>query len=108
MNAFVNFSRKAIQARSTPINSFYLDMGWLGQYWNCYPGKARVYHHTGPVNALYGLREGLAMLAEEGLPACWERHRACAKLLHEGQLRLFVVVHFPIRNSARVRNDIFD
>ena len=27
----------------------------------------RVYHHTGPVNSVYGLREGLAITADEGL-----------------------------------------
>merc|ERR1712222_185470 len=26
-----------------------------------------IYHHTGPVNTMYGPREGLAMVAEEGL-----------------------------------------
>ncbi len=44
-----------------------------------------MYHHTGPVNALYGLREGLAILAEEGLENCWRRHRECADKLHKGR-----------------------
>ena len=35
----------------------------------------RIYHHTGPVNAMYALREGLAIVAEEGLENCWRRHR---------------------------------
>jgi aspartate aminotransferase-like enzyme len=34
-----------------------------------------VYHHTAPVNSMYALREGLALLAEEGLENCWTRHR---------------------------------
>ena len=51
-------------------------MNWLGKYWNCYPGEPRVYHHTGPVNSMYALREALAILAEEGLIACYKRHRA--------------------------------
>ena len=46
---------------------------------------ARVYHHTGPVNTMYGLREGLAMLAEEGLEKCWRRHADCAEKLHQGR-----------------------
>ena len=58
---------------------------WLGQYWGCFPGEPRVYHHTGPVNSVYGLREGLALLAEEGLEKCWERHRKCAERLHKGE-----------------------
>ena len=42
--------------------------GWSGE------GK-RTYHHTAPINALYGLHEALVMLAEEGLQARWARHR---------------------------------
>ena len=56
-------------------------MNWLGKYWNCYPGEPRVYHHTGPVNSMYALREALAILAEEGLIACYKRHRACTERL---------------------------
>ena len=54
-------------------------MNWLGKYWNCYPGEGRVYHHTGPVNSMYALREALAILSEEGLVACYKRHRACTE-----------------------------
>ena len=34
---------------------------------------------------MYGLREGLALLAEEGLEKCWSRHRECAEKLHQGR-----------------------
>ena len=63
----------------SPPKSFYLDMNWLGKYWDCYPGQARVYHHTGPVNSMYALREALAILAEEGLEACHKRHQMCTE-----------------------------
>lgn len=93
----ISFSPRAVQhfqARTTPPRSFYLDLGWLGEYWNCWPGKGRVYHHTGPVNSMYALREGLALVAEEGLENCWIRHRLCAERLHTGLrdlgLELFV------------------
>merc|ERR1711909_5041 len=75
-------------ARKNPPCSFYLDLGWLGEYWNCWPGKGRVYHHTAPVNTLYGLREGLALVAEEGLENCWRRHRLCADHLHSGLVEI--------------------
>ena len=75
---------EAFKARTRPPCSFYLDLGWLGEYWNCWPGKGRVYHHTAPVNTLYGLREGLALVAEEGLENVWRRHRLCAELLQTG------------------------
>merc|ERR1712240_836852 len=77
----ISFSPRAVaafKARKNPPCSFYLDLGWLGEYWNCWPDKGRVYHHTAPVNSLYGLREGLAMVADEGLENCWRRHRLCA------------------------------
>ena len=64
------------------------DLSWLGEYWNCWPDKGRVYHHTGPVNAMYALREGLAVVAEEGLENCWRRHRLCADHLHTGLAKL--------------------
>jgi len=93
----ISFSPKAVEkyvARKTPPISFYLDLTWLGEYWDCWPGKARVYHHTAPTNAMYGLREGLAIIAEEGMENCWRRHRLCADRLHQGiaelGLELFV------------------
>jgi len=83
----ISFSQRAtdaFKARSRPPCSFYLDIGWLGEYWNCWPDKGRVYHHTGPVNSFYGLREGLALVAEEGLENVWRRHRLCADFLQTG------------------------
>jgi len=83
----ISFSDKAVTkilSRKSPPSSFCLDINWLGQYWNCFEGKGRVYHHTGPINLIYGLREGLAILAEEGLEATWERHRMCAEKLYKG------------------------
>ncbi|XP_023330492.1 serine--pyruvate aminotransferase, mitochondrial [Eurytemora carolleeae] len=108
----ISFSSRAVehfQNRKTAPRSFYLDLGWLGEYWNCWPGKGRVYHHTGPVNSMYALREGLAILAEEGLENCWRRHRVCADLLHEGLeklgLELFVsnpAARLPTVNTIKV------
>jgi len=95
----ISFSDKAvakIMKRASPPTSFCLDMNWLGKYWNCFEGQGRVYHHTGPINLIYGLREGLAMIAEEGLEKCWDRHRSVAQKLYQGLeamgLELFVSV----------------
>ncbi len=63
----------AMQARKTPPQSWFLDLGLLTGYWT--GGAQRAYHHTAPVNALYGLHESLLMLLEEGLEATWTRHR---------------------------------
>ena len=71
----VSFNERALErvrARTTPCQSWFLDLDLLLGYWS---SGSRVYHHTAPVNALYGLHEALLMLAEEGLEAAWARHR---------------------------------
>lgn len=65
---------------------FYWDMKLLGNYWNCFDEPARSYHHTLSASLVYGLREGLAQVVEEGLEASWKRHEATAKKLHQGLL----------------------
>lgn len=100
----ISFSPRAVEhfkARKTTPRSFYLDLNWLGEYWNCWPDKGRVYHHTGPVNSMYGLREGLAIVAEEGLENCWRRHRLCADRLQEGLKELGLEMFVP-DESARL------
>jgi len=58
------------RARKTPVHSWYLDLLLLDTY---YEGKR--YHHTASATMFYALREGLALIAEEGLEARWERHK---------------------------------
>ena len=53
-----------------------------GDYWGWY--NKRWYHHTGMVSTWYGMREAYAVMAEEGLPAMWARHRAVHEQLWEG------------------------
>jgi alanine-glyoxylate transaminase/serine-glyoxylate transaminase/serine-pyruvate transaminase len=72
----VSFSDKAVQAikaRKTPVNSWFLDLNLVMGYWG--EGQKRAYHHTAPVNALYGLHEALLILKEEGLQNSWDRHQ---------------------------------
>ncbi|XP_041861469.1 alanine--glyoxylate and serine--pyruvate aminotransferase a [Melanotaenia boesemani] len=92
----ISFSERACQKifnRKTKPVSFFLDLSWLANYWGC-DDKPRVYHHTGPVTALYALRESLAVLAEEGLENSWKRHQNVAEYFHAGLenmgLKLFV------------------
>ncbi|XP_025965171.2 alanine--glyoxylate aminotransferase [Dromaius novaehollandiae] len=91
--SFSERAREKMLRRKTKPRSFYLDMGWLANYWGC-DGKPRMYHHTAPINSFFSLREGLAMLAELGLESLWERHRANCTYLCEGLqdlgLELFV------------------
>ncbi len=69
----------ALEARETPVQSFYLDMTQLRSYF-----QMRAYHHTAPISNIYGLREGLRILMEEGLEQSWARHTAAAQALHAG------------------------
>jgi alanine-glyoxylate transaminase/serine-glyoxylate transaminase/serine-pyruvate transaminase len=72
----VSFAQSAIDlitARTTPIQSWFMDTNLVMSYWGT--GVKRSYHHTAPINALYGLHEALVMVSEEGLENAWERHR---------------------------------
>jgi len=59
-----------LKARTAPVQSWYLDLQLLDTF---YTGHR--YHHTASATLFYALREGLAMVAEEGLENRWERHR---------------------------------
>jgi alanine-glyoxylate transaminase/serine-glyoxylate transaminase/serine-pyruvate transaminase len=68
--------------REKPGHSWYLDLSLVLGYWDpkAVPGKdappARAYHHTAPINMVYGLREALRIVVgDEWLPTTWERHR---------------------------------
>ncbi|HIG44382.1 MAG TPA: alanine--glyoxylate aminotransferase family protein [Gammaproteobacteria bacterium] len=63
---------EAIKNRKTQVSSWFLDLNLVMGYWG--EGQTRAYHHTAPVNALYGLHEALVVLSEEGLEASWLRH----------------------------------
>ncbi|MEW6118694.1 MAG: alanine--glyoxylate aminotransferase family protein [Pseudomonadota bacterium] len=81
----VSFSQKAIDAirvRKTPVQSWFLDLNLVLGYWQA-AGK-RTYHHTAPINPMYGLHEALVMLEEEGLENAWARHRAMHDILKAG------------------------
>lgn len=71
----VSFSERAVEvikARKTKVQSWFLDMQLVMAYWE--GDGSRTYHHTAPVNAMYGLHEALVILAEEGLENAWARH----------------------------------
>ncbi len=70
----ITFSERAmdrIRSRARPSASWYLDVALIAGYL----GSGRRYHHTAPINQIYGLHEGLVELEEEGLASRFERHR---------------------------------
>jgi len=80
----ISFSKRAVAAirhRKTPIQSFYLDMTLLENYWH---GEARRYHHTVSMSLIYALREALRVVLEEGTCARYTRHERNARALIAG------------------------
>ena len=70
----LSFSDKAVhklESRSSKVPNWYLDLSMIIKYWE---GAKRVYHHTAPINMLYGLDQALALICEEGLESVFERH----------------------------------
>ena len=71
----VTFSARAeavMSARKTKVQSWYLDLTMIRQYWGT---GDRAYHHTAPISMIYALREGLRIVMEEGLENRWARHQ---------------------------------
>jgi len=91
--SFSPAARAKMEARSTKVQSYYFDMDLVGTYWGV-DGVKAAYHHTGMISNYYALREGLAILGEEGLVQTWDRHRSNAEILWRGLedlgLKLFV------------------
>ncbi|MBT3711549.1 MAG: alanine--glyoxylate aminotransferase family protein [Gammaproteobacteria bacterium] len=81
----ISLSERAVSAiknRTTPVASWFLDLNLVMGYWG--EGQKRAYHHTAPVNALYGLHEALVILEEETLAVSWERHQRNHRALKAG------------------------
>ena len=66
--------------RKTLPSSWYLDLSLIADYW----GPSHTHHHTSPVSMIYGLREALALVHEEGLETRWLRHEKVAQALRAG------------------------
>lgn len=79
----VSFSQEAlakVTGRKTRVQSWYLDLNMLLKYW----GQERLYHHTAPVSMFYALREGLRLIAAEGLENVCRRHLVLGRALQAG------------------------
>ena len=73
----------AVQARQTPVQSWYFDTTLLSAYWDD-SASSRAYHHTAPISMIYGLHEGVRLILEEGLEAAWGRHENAGTYLQAG------------------------
>lgn len=85
-----------LEKRKTKVQSWYLDMSLVRKYW----GADRAYHHTAPVNNIYGLHESLRIVLEEGLEARWKRHQEAHRRFAEGCAQLGL--DFQVRDGRRL------
>jgi alanine-glyoxylate transaminase/serine-glyoxylate transaminase/serine-pyruvate transaminase len=111
----VTFSDRAVERlrnRASKVQSWFLDLNLVLGYWG--GGGKRAYHHTAPVNALYGLHEALVVLEEEGIENAWRRHRDNHLALRAGieAMGLSFVVdeadRLPQLNSVSIPDGIDD
>ncbi len=109
----VSFSPRAlerIRARRRGVQSFYLDLGLLLEFWDAPHG----YHHTISSNLLYGLHEATRLVLEEGLNARFERHERTARafLALAGELGLSPFVpdglRLPQLTTLRIPDGVDD
>ena len=118
----VSFGPRAMEVilnRKTKVQSWYLDVSMLANYW----GQNRVYHHTGPINMSYGLYEAVRLVLEEGMEACFARHMLNHRALKAGlaaigiqysaqeghQLPMLNAVHVPAGvDDAAVRGALLN
>jgi alanine-glyoxylate transaminase/serine-glyoxylate transaminase/serine-pyruvate transaminase len=103
----VTFGERALarlRARSHPVQSWYLDLSLIEQYW----GESRVYHHTAPVSMVYALYEALRLVHEEGLDRRFARHALNHRALVAGlealglEMAVAPAHRLPMLNSVRV------
>jgi len=82
-------AEEKLNNRKSKVPNWYLDLSLLNKYW----GSDRVYHHTAPVNMNYAIREGLRLIANEGLENIWERHLRNSEKLCNGLIELGLELH---------------
>jgi alanine-glyoxylate transaminase/serine-glyoxylate transaminase/serine-pyruvate transaminase len=108
----VSFSERTVshvKARKDKVQSWFMDMNLQLGYWG---STSRTYHHTAPINPLYGLHEALVILKEEGIENSWARHRCHHLALKAGLEALGLeylvkeIVRLPQLNSVYVPEGI--
>ncbi len=102
----VSLSEKAVTAiknRKTKVPNWYLDLTMIINYWE---GATRAYHHTAPINMLYGLYQALYLIVEEGEANVYRRHMDNHLLLVEGLKKMGIEMlvdescRLPMLNSV--------
>ena len=109
----ISFNQRAVDVilnRKTKVQSWYLDVTMLANYW----GSDRVYHHTAPINMSYGLYEALTLILDEGLDACFARHQRHHEALKAGLAAIGIGYladegfQLPMLNAVQVPDGVDD
>lgn len=110
----ISFSEKAVQAlqtRKTKVPNWYLDLTMIINYW---AGDTRAYHHTAPINMLYGLYAALGIILDEGEDKVFDRHKRVHDYLVAGlsDLGLAMAVlpecRLPMLNAVSIPQGVND
>ena len=110
----VSFSKKAVDKlnkRKSKVPNWYLDLSMIANYWS---GKTRVYHHTAPINMLYGLYQSLFDIIEEGIDNVHKRHKKYHDYLVNGleNIGLEMLVEssyrLPMLNAVKIPEGVND
>ena len=110
----VSFSKKAVDKlnkRKSKVPNWYLDLSMIANYWS---GKTRVYHHTAPINMLYGLYQSLFDIIEEGVDSVHKRHKKYHDYLVNGleNIGLEMLVEssyrLPMLNAVKIPEGVND
>ena len=108
----LSFSEKAIgklERRATKVPNWYLDLSMIIKYWE---GAKRVYHHTAPINMLYGLYQALKLILDEGLEQVYDRHLENHNRLVQGLADLGLdmladpTCRLPMLNAVKCPNGV--
>lgn len=102
---------EAIDSRKTKVQSWYLDMTMVRNYWS---DQSRAYHHTAPINMNYALHEALRIILEEGLEQRFERHMKNHLALKAGLAAMGIEYavaeehQLPTLNAVRIPEGVDD
>jgi alanine-glyoxylate transaminase/serine-glyoxylate transaminase/serine-pyruvate transaminase len=108
-------AQAAISGRREKVRNWLLDFNLLMSYWGGPDGSGgggRTYHHTAPINALYGLHEALVAIFEEGQQAVLVRHARMHEALVAGieaaglQMLVAAPDRLPQLNTVRVPDGV--
>jgi alanine-glyoxylate transaminase/serine-glyoxylate transaminase/serine-pyruvate transaminase len=98
-----------LQSRKSKVPNWYLDLSMIVNYWE---GAKRAYHHTAPINMIYGLYAALQCVAGEGEARVFARHQEAHKQLVTGlnEMGLDLLVdpehRLPMLNAVKVPDGI--